>query len=232
MAYLKKLGIFVKDPQEGDIKTRLVPPLSEGDACELYRAFLEDLFKRVQKLKKCSVTAFYSGASADPVREMLPKGWSLTPQRGNTPGERLQHAFEALLAEEGNYAVIIGSDSPDIPLLAIKRAYNKLKHKDVVLGPSADGGYYLIGLKQQFPALFEDVPWGEDSALRRALEIVASRNMNLSLLPLWYNVDTPQSLELLETMMLGKRIERSGRLHRTERVLLKLQPDNDSTSER
>jgi rSAM/selenodomain-associated transferase 1 len=225
MGYFKKLGIFVKAPEEGAVKTRLVPPLSERQARDLYRAFIEDLFRRIQKLKKCSVTAFYSGESPDTIEEMLPKGWKRAAQRGSTLGERLQHAFEVLLADEGSSAVIIGSDSPDIPLLAIKRAYNKLKHKDVVLGPSTDGGYYLIGLKKQIPALFEDVPWGEDSVLRRTLEIVASRNKSLSLLPLWYDVDTPRSLELLQTLMLGKRIERSGRLHCTEAVLSNFHDD-------
>jgi rSAM/selenodomain-associated transferase 1 len=223
MAYFKKLGIFIKVPEEGAVKTRLIPPLSEGEACDLYGAFIEDLFQRIRKLKKLSVTVFYSGSNPEKLEENLPQGWNLAAQHGNTLGERLLHAFDALLEEEGSYAVIIGSDSPDIPLLAIKRAFTKLKHKDVVLGPSADGGYYLIGLKKQISELFEDIPWGEDAVLRRTLEIIASHGMNLSLLPLWYDVDTPRSLELLKTMMLAKRIERSGRLHHTEAALSKIQ---------
>jgi rSAM/selenodomain-associated transferase 1 len=222
MGYFKKLGIFINVPEEGAVKTRLIPPLSGSEACDLYRAFLEDLFQRIQKLKKLAITAFYSGADPSPLEEILPEGWTLTAQKGDTLGERLQHAFVDLLEEEGSYAVIIGSDSPDIPLLAIKRAYTKLKHKDVVLGPSADGGYYLVGLKKQIPQLFGSIPWSEDAVLRRTLEIVASLNMSLSLLPLWYDADTPKSLELLKTMMLAKRIERSGILHSTETALSKI----------
>jgi rSAM/selenodomain-associated transferase 1 len=219
MSYFKKLGIFVKVPEEGAVKTRLVPPLSGKEACDLYLAFVNDLFQRIKKLKKLSVTAFYSGTNPGQIEELLPKGWALAAQTGVTLGERLQHAFGQLLAEEGSYAVMIGSDSPDIPLLAIKRAYNKLKHKDVVLGPSADGGYYLIGIKKQTPALFSNIPWGENTVMRRTLEIIASHEMSISLMPLWYDVDTPDSLELLETMMLAKRIERSGRLPSTEDAL-------------
>ena len=222
MGYFKKLGIFIKVPEEGTVKTRLIPPLSGSEACNLYRAFMVDLFQRIHKLKKLAVTAFYSGADPTQLEEMIPKGWALAAQQGETLGERLQNAFTNLLKEEGSYAVIIGSDSPDIPLLAIKRAYTKLKHKDVVLGPSADGGYYLVGLKKQIPELFENIPWSEDAVLRRTLEIVASQNMSLSLLPLWYDVDTPNSLELLKTMMLAKRIERSGILHSTETALSKI----------
>lgn len=222
MAYFKKLGIFIKVPEKGGVKTRLVPPLSGSEARDLYRAFLLDLFQRLQKLKKLAVTAFYSGADPAPLQEMIPAGWTLAAQRGETLGERLQNAFAVLLEEEGSFAVIIGSDSPDIPLLSVKRAYSKLKHKDIVLGPSADGGYYLIGLKKQHPEIFGNIPWGEGAVLSRTLEMAASRNMSLSLLPLWYDVDTPGSLELLKTMMLAKRIEGSGRLHNTETALSKI----------
>lgn len=225
MSYFKKLGIFIKVPEEGSVKTRLVPPLSENQACDLYRAFLKDLFQRIQKLKKLSVTAFYSGTYPEQLEKILPKGWFLTAQQGDTLGSRLQHAFGMLLEEEESYAIIIGSDSPDIPLLAIKRAYTKLKHKDIVLGPSADGGYYLIGLKKQLPVLFENIPWSEGAVLRRTLEAAASHDLSLSLLPLWYDVDDVRSLELLETMMLAKRIERSGRLLCTEGVLSKIHDD-------
>ncbi|NIM20252.1 MAG: DUF2064 domain-containing protein [Candidatus Latescibacteria bacterium] len=222
MGYYKKLGVFVKVPVEGQVKTRLVPPLSNGEACELYGAFLKDLFARIAKIKKVSGTIFYAGENPEPIRAISPAGYLLLPQVGTNLGERLQNAFAKLLEDEGSFAVIIGTDSPDIPLSAIKRAYQKLKHKDVVLGPSADGGYYLIGLRALFPSLFEKVQWGEDTVLRETLDRIASENLSLSLLPLWYDVDTMRSLEHLETMMLAKRIEKSGRLTAIESVFAKI----------
>jgi len=223
MGYFKKLGIFLVSPEKG---ASMSPPLPQRSGTgDLGRAFQTDLFQRLQKLKKLSVTVFHAGADPGDIDDRLPKGWTLAARLGNTPGEQLRHAFDVLLEEEGSCAVLIRSDSPDIPLLSVKRAYNKLKHKDLVLGPSANGGCYLLGLKKQIPEMFEDIPRGNNIELRHVLEFAAAHNMSLSLLPLWYTVDAAQPLELFETMMLARRVEGSGRLPCTEALLLKLYED-------
>ena len=128
-------------------------------------------------------------------------------------------AFDELLGGEGETAVIIGSDSPDLPVQYIKRAFLKLKHKDVVLGPAADGGYYLVGLRKPAPAIFEDIEWGGPVVLSRTIERIQSQDLTLSLLPLWYDVDTPASLQLLRDLIQARKVEKSGRLPATEAVL-------------
>lgn len=219
MSFFRHLGIFVRIPEPGLVKTRLVPPLSPEEASLLYRAFLRDLFARLEKLKKVSVTVFFSDGEPAPLRDIMPDRFHLVRQEGESLGERLRNGFRHLLADNGSMAVIIGSDSPDLPLAFIKRAFLKLKHKDIVLGPASDGGYYLIGLKSPLPELFENVSWGTPSVLEETLQQVRASSLSCALLPLWYDVDDVHSLALLRSMLLGRRIQKSGGLQHTERVL-------------
>ncbi len=221
MTYYRKLGVLVDVPEKGRAVAGLVPPLSENEAWELYTAFLKDLFSRISKLKKLSGTVFHSGENPGRVEKIIPSGYQLRPQRGEKMGERLKNAFEFMLEEEESCAVIIRADTPDIPLGAIKHAYLKLKHKDIVLGPSAGRSYYLIGLRRKIPALFDSISWEKDTVLEEAFKWIASQNLSLSLLQLWYHVDTAESLALLEAMIRAKRLEKSGRLIVTESVLTK-----------
>jgi rSAM/selenodomain-associated transferase 1 len=222
VSYFKKLGIFARVPEAGRVKTRLVPPLSPDEACRLYEAMLRDLFSRLSRLKKTQVTVFYAGDDPEPLRELLPAGTtrvSLEAQRGDALGDRLHHAFEHLLESERDVAAIIGSDSPDLPIPYLKRAFLKLKHKDVVLGPASDGGYYLIGLRRPVPGLLDGISWGTEAAFEDTLRQVSDHGLSCSLLPLWYDVDDIHSLALLRSMMIGRRIEKSCRLPHTERFL-------------
>jgi rSAM/selenodomain-associated transferase 1 len=219
MAYDKHLGVFVRVPEPGKVKTRLVPPLSGEDACRLYTAFVHDLFERLGRLRKIRGTVFYAGDELGSLSTIIPKSYAMVRQEGATLGDRLQAAFDDLLSGENRTAIVIGSDSPDIPIQYIKRAFLKLKHKDVVLGPASDGGYYLVGLKTPAPDIFDEVEWGGPLVFQQTLERVKSQNLTLSLLPLWYDVDTPGTLQLLADMIDARRVERSGRLMATEAVL-------------
>jgi len=222
LAYEKQLGVFVRVPEPGAVKTRLTPPLSPEEACRLYQAFVHDLFARIGRIKKVRGTVFYTGGDPGDIKDIIPNSYGLCAQQGVSLGERLTAAFDRLLGTEGRTAVIIGSDSPDIPVQYIKRAFLKLKHKDVVLGPAADGGYYLVGLRSPAPAIFDDVDWGTQLVLDQTLQRIKSQDLTLSVLPLWYDVDTPASLQLLRDMMDARRIERSGRLMATEEALAEI----------
>lgn len=227
MAFEKQLGVFVRVPEPGAAKTRLTPPLSPEGASRLYAAFIRDLLSRVSRLKKVRGTVFYTGGEPDALTDMIPTSYQMIPQEGTSLGDRLAAAFGRLLVGEGRSAVIIGSDSPDIPIQYVKRAFLKLKHKDVVLGPAADGGYYLVGLRAANPAVFEGVEWGERTVLAQTLQRVKSQGFTLSVLPLWYDVDTPASLQLLRDLMRARRIEGSGRLMATEAALAEVLAGRD-----
>jgi hypothetical protein len=213
-----RLGIFVRSPVAGEVKTRLVPPLAPEAARELYVAMLRDLFDRIQQAKVLP-TVFYSGERKADLESLVPPRWQVTAQRGEDLGARMAAAFEDLLAGGDTRAVLIGSDSPDLPLAHIRHAFQKLKHRDVVLGPAVDGGYYLIGLRTPAPRLFPGIPWGERTVLAETVERVAREKLTLALLPVWYDVDDPDSLELLRALCAARRTSGGLRLPHTERAL-------------
>jgi hypothetical protein len=213
-----RLGIFARVPLVGQVKTRLIPALSAEEACELYRAFLGDLFERIQAAK-VSPTVFFSGEPPEALSTLFPRPWPLVAQSGDDLGARMAAAFNHLLKSPGDRAVLIGSDSPDLPLPFLKRAFQRLKHRDVVLGPAMDGGYYLIGLRAPTPALFEGITWGSERVLPQSIEIIAREKLSLSLLPPWYDVDDVQSLELLRALSAARRLGGGVELPRTTRLL-------------
>jgi rSAM/selenodomain-associated transferase 1 len=213
-----RLGIFARVPAAGRVKTRWTPPLSAGEAAELYRAFLGDLFERLAQ-SKVLPTVFYHGEDPDALAALMPRPWPMVAQSGANLGARMAAAFQHLLAEPGDRAVIIGSDSPDLPLPFLRRAFQRLKHRDVVIGPASDGGYYLIGLRAPAPRLFQNVTWGESTVLAQTIENIARNGRSLSLLPVWHDVDDAQSLELLRALCAARRRSGGVRLPRTERLL-------------
>lgn len=220
----KQLGVFCKVPVPGKVKTRLCPPLTAEQACDLYAAFLRDLFGRLAKSKKTGATVFFSGGAREELNGMVPDRYELVPQVEGNLGDRLVAAFSELLGGGTHAAVIIGSDSPDLPLPYLKRAFVKLKHKDVVLGPSFDGGYYLVGSRAPHPDLFSGIAWGGRGVFGQTVERVRDAGLSLALLPMWYDVDTPESLGLLRDVLFARRVERSGRLPETEAVLSEILP--------
>ncbi len=213
-----RLGIFVKSPVVGRVKTRLCPPLSPEQARDLYLAFLQDLISRIQSLR-LAPTVFLAGEATRETSRLLADPARVEPQVGDTLGQRLHHAFGRLLRSPGDRAVIIGSDSPDLPAATLRRAFRKLKHRDVVLGPATDGGYYLIGLRAPAPALFDGIAWSGPEVLGQTVRAVERAGLTLSLLPVWYDVDDDASLHILESMCRARRLAGGVRLPRTERIL-------------
>lgn len=226
MACEKKLGVLVKNPPSGDAIPDLAPPLTPEGARRLYEAFSRDLFARVAKLKNIRRAVFHPEGRLGSLTDAIPKSYHLTAVAGDSPGQWLTEAFAALLDGPDRCAVIVGSNSPDIPLQYVKRAFLKLKHKDVVLGPDPDGSYYLIGLKKPAPGLFADIDWEKPTVLRETLARVEAQRLTVSLLPLWYVVNDAQSLALLAGLIEARRLERSGRLPATEAVLKEISLSN------
>jgi uncharacterized protein len=220
---IKRLGIFVRSPVAGEVKTRLVPPLDPAGARDLYVAFLNDLFPRVREAKFIP-TIFYSGERTAELEAIVPPRWPLVPQTGADLGARLAAAFDHLLEAPGARAVVIGSDSPDLPTSHLGRAFQKLKHRDAVLGPAVDGGYYLVGLRARAPSLFAGIRWGTRTVLADTVDAVTREGLSLSLLPLWYDVDDAGGLELLDGLCRARRATGATLLPETERVLAALRP--------
>jgi rSAM/selenodomain-associated transferase 1 len=122
---------------------------------------------------------------------------TLFSQQGKDLGDKMRQAFIKRFAQGYNNVAIIGSDSPSLPVSYIDQALDSTK--DLVLGPSIDGGYYLIAMKSKVSEVFSCVDWGTDKVLRETLQRVQDGGFSFDLLPVWYDVDLPEDLKFLKT---------------------------------
>jgi len=132
-------------------------------------------------------------------REFLPQSLQYLPQRGDSLGEREANVFADLLQGDCSRVVLIGGDIPTLPLSHLREAFALLAdlRNDVVLGPSEDGGYYLIGARALHPCLFEDIAWSTPTVLRETLAQARRQGLNVVQIPPWYDVDSEEDLRKL-----------------------------------
>jgi rSAM/selenodomain-associated transferase 1 len=196
---------MAKAPLAGQVKTRLCPPLSPEEAAELYRCFLLDKIQQVRSLDNASPVIAYTPTDSGHLFEGLAPGFSLLPQRGVDLGARLASSLDHLLALGNGGALAIDSDTPTLPVPLLQSAVDLLagQQVDVVVGPSEDGGYYLIGLRASQPELFAEMPWSTSGVLRETTARARARGLRLAELPPWYDVDTPGDLERLRADLAG-----------------------------
>ncbi len=213
-----RLGIFVRSPVVGQVKTRLTPAVTPAEARDLYLAMLADLAARLRDSKH-RPTVFLGGARTSELDSVLDPKWPVVAQADGSLGDRLTAAFAELFRNRGDRAVIIGSDSPDLPLPYLKRAFQALKHRDVVIGPAMDGGYYLIGVRVPAPSLFAGIEWGSPTVLDRTLDAIERGRVSLALLPPWYDVDDAASLRFFAALNRARRVAKQHPLRHSERVL-------------
>lgn len=188
------VGIFAKEPRPGQVKTRLCPPLSSAEAAELYRVSLEETVQRLAAGPFAPVL-FYDG-EADYFQRGFP-GFSLFPQGEGDLGARMQRALQILLQAGCRGAVLVGSDSPDLPLELLDEAFAALDTVDAVVAPAGDGGYVLIGESRHHAELFRDIPWSSDQVLAQTRQRAAAAGINLQELSAWEDVDDLPSLRAL-----------------------------------
>ena len=185
--------IFAKEPVPGQVKTRLSPPLRPEDACRLYHCFIEDILEGMARLPGMELALAYAPAGAhDFFRHLAPAPVRLVPQNGPDLGERQARAFAWGFAGGFDNILLRGCDTPDLPGAILLEAQEKLAsaRAEVVLGPSLDGGYYLIGLKALYPELFEGLSWSTDTVLTDTLNRARKLSLSVHLLPYWQDIDT------------------------------------------
>jgi len=196
------LALMVKVPFAGAVKTRLTPPLSPEEAATLSTCFLRDMTTNLFGMNSDGIegVVLYTPANAEGfLHDLLPDGFKLVAQRGETLGERLINAAADLLSNGFESVCLINSDSPTLPGELLRTATSLLAQDGdrVVLGPSEDGGYYLIGLKHPHHELFERIAWSTAEVLSHTIERAAEINLPVEFLPTWYDVDDAATLRLL-----------------------------------
>ena len=206
------LGIMCKVPRSGSSKTRLCPPLSAEEAAELSRCFIADLAVSIEALSQGpevrGVAVFTPEGAENELEDILPPGFPRLAQRGDGLGERLLNATSDLLDAGFQAACLINSDSPTLPAQLLLEVVEALRRpgESLVLGPAIDGGYTLIGLRRPHGTLFRDIAWSTNRVLAQTLARAAAAGLPVSLLPLWYDVDDADSLQLLLEELFGAGI--------------------------
>jgi rSAM/selenodomain-associated transferase 1 len=191
------LIVVAKKPAAGETKTRLCPPLTSAQAAELYECFLRDTLETMRAVPAVRRLIGYFPEEAGEYFQQLAPDMEWAVQRGNSLGERLDHLLSSALAGGAGKAVVMDSDSPTLPADYLARAFAELDGADVVLGPTEDGGYYLIGLKQPQPRLLRQVQMSTAHVLADTLALARESEIKVSLLPSWYDIDTLADLERL-----------------------------------
>ncbi len=202
------LAVMTKAPQAGRVKTRLVPPLTPEEAAELSKCFLRDTAAAISTAaadNNARGIAVYTPVGAESAYfDILPADFSLLPQRGDGFGDRLFFATEDLFKCGFNSVCLIDSDSPTVPAANFIHAVELLASQDnrIVLGPSDDGGYYLIGLKKPHRMVFEEIDWSTERVLEQTIQRATAIGLEVKLLPAGYDIDDGESLRRLSAELL------------------------------
>jgi len=191
-----RLIIFAKEPAPGKVKTRLCPPLLPVEAAVLYEAFITDTLDKALSIKSCAVTMAYTPDDAREYFQRLSTGRGITvePQEGPDLGARMLGAFEAAFIKGAAKAALIGTDIPTLPVGVMREAFARLDGYDAVFAPTRDGGYCLAALKTPHKELFEGIEWSTRSVLADTLERARTLGLDVFLLPVQSDVDTPGDL--------------------------------------
>ena len=186
------LIIFIKNPVKGKVKTRLAATIGDDMALVIYQKLLKHTLNIVEHVAAHKFIFF-----SDAIEESI--GYINTPvdkfvQSGNDLGEKMNNAFEQLFKNKYERIIIIGTDCPCITTNILEEAFSKLNDNDVVIGPAADGGYYLIGMKQMQNTLFDNIAWSTSSVLYSTIDKCVNNKLSYTLLAELNDVDEEKDL--------------------------------------
>ncbi len=191
--------VFARLPKPGRVKTRLLAVLAPQQAAEVHRRCLADtvaLVSRVPRCQKClRVAARLEQAHELATTVGLGHQWRVEVQRGRDLGERLYEAFDSFLKQGYRKIVVVGTDTPWMGGKRIIQALRLLGTADVVFGPTADGGYYLVGARRLVPQMFRCIPWSTSQVFRMTLRVLETQGASYRLLPRDFDLDRPEDLE-------------------------------------
>jgi hypothetical protein len=207
--------MMAKAPIPLQVKTRLFPELSPHQAAELCELFIQDMVQEMSELPQSVVSfalAFAPREAEAHFTAMLPANVAMFPQPGGGLGERMAGIFENMFEQGYGQVLIVGSDLPDLPRRVIESAMQALDQPgaDLALGPTSDGGYYLIGLKRPVPQLFQDLPWSTSAVLERTLQKAKALGLSVALVEGWEDVDTYEDLVRFMARHAEREIEERG----------------------
>lgn len=200
---MRTVAVMAKYWERGQVKTRLARAIGPRAAQQIYRSLLKTLLARLAAAGDRRLVFYTPAERAASFAELAGPSWQLAPQVEGDLGRRMQAALAWLLelpAEEGGSSprvVLLGADSPSLPLERLEQAWQLLAQHDAVLGPSFDGGYYLVGAARSVPPIFDGPTWGTDSVWRQTEALLAAHRTRYATLAPWFDVDERDDLDRL-----------------------------------
>ena len=183
--------VFVRTPELGKVKTRLAKSIGDVSALTIYKLLLKHTETVLHDLSFDKVVYYSEKVEENDFWEA--RLFEKKLQKGADLGERMQHAFETAFEQGYQKVLIIGSDLFDLKSIHITTAFEALENHDLTIGPSLDGGYYLLGMKELYPAVFKNKKWGTDSILGNTLKDLQQQNVKL--LEALNDIDTFEDLQ-------------------------------------
>lgn len=217
------LVLMSRAPVAGKTKTRLESHLKAEECAKLHKAFLRDINSKLINLKKIysrlDLYLSYTPKDSQPLfSELIDPEFTRLPQRGENLGERMYNAVSEAYQKSNLPVIITGSDLPLLDIDIFTEALAGLKERDIVIGPSSDGGYYLLGMKKPESSLFAFNDWGGNSVLEKTIREARRHNLKSHFLPEVSDVDTFKELLELRAQLFDKKID-SDYLQNTRRVI-------------
>ena len=183
--------VFVRTPELGKVKTRLAKSIGDVSALTIYKLLLKHTETVLHDLSFDKVVYYSEKVEENDFWEA--RLFEKKRQKGADLGKRMQHAFETAFEKGYQKVLIIGSDLFDLKSIHITTAFEALENHDLTIGPSLDGGYYLLGMKELYPAVFKNKKWGTDSILGNTLKDLQQQNVKL--LEALNDIDTFEDLQ-------------------------------------
>lgn len=212
------LIVFAKVPVAGVVKTRLTPELSHQEAADLYEAFFLDALDVYAGLG-VDVRLYLAPSAAMLDSSVIRGGIAVFEQRGDDLGERMGHAFAESFAAGYERVAVVGTDHPTLPHAFIIHAFECLRRsRSAAIGPAEDGGFYLLAMNDFVPQLFQGMVYSRPDVFHETLHRISAAAVRLTVLPPWYDVDTPADLRRLH----GELAEGGHRAPRTKQRLERL----------
>lgn len=194
--------VFAKPPVAGRVKTRLIPRLGSSDAAELATRFFQDTIASVSELSWAETVI---ASTDESITSFLPAPMKIWLQGEGNLGARLEAVVHEALREHP-YAIALGADSPGLPIKFLEEAREALTHSDAVVGPSEDGGFYLLGLRRCPVDLLSGIPWSTKTTCEGTIAKLKAAGLTVHILPSWFDVDTADELAKLRSLLSAKVI--------------------------
>ncbi|MDR3666677.1 MAG: TIGR04282 family arsenosugar biosynthesis glycosyltransferase [Ignavibacteriaceae bacterium] len=189
------LIVFLRYPEKGKVKTRLAATTSEEFAQQWYRKCVDKIMSEIDKIPNIETNIFYSDRKEkEKVIKWLGNKFIYHHQEGTDLGEKMQNAFFNVFSHNSGKVIIIGTDIPDLNQNILTNAFELLDKNDIVLGPSVDGGYYLLGMNRLHNSLFEGIEFSTSTVLSETISKIDKLGLTFSILPKLQDIDIEDDL--------------------------------------